>query len=88
MVIGLVAQPGSRTGVEVTSAKDPSSVGSWWSYLRGLVHNSFLALDSKTSATTEAAGDGFASTATTSLSSTGLRIPFVDRHSATDGASY
>ncbi|OZE96688.1 dicarboxylate/amino acid:cation symporter [Rhodococcoides fascians] len=68
IVIGLVAQPGSRTGVEATSAKDPSSVGSWWSFLTGLVPNNFFALGSKTSVTTSAAGDGFASTATTSLS--------------------
>ena len=50
------------------AAKDPSSVGSWWSFLTGLVPNNFFAIGSKTTVTTEAAGDGFASTATTSLS--------------------
>lgn len=68
IVIGLVTQPGSRTGVDATAAKDPSSVGSWWSFLTGLVPNNFFALGSKTSVTTQAAGDGFASTATSSLS--------------------
>ena len=68
IVIGLVAQPGSRTGVEATEAKDPSSVGSWWSFLTGLVPNNFLALGSKTSVATEVVDGAATSTATTSLS--------------------
>lgn len=68
IVIGLVAQPGSRTGVEATAAKDPSSVGSWWSFLTGLVPNNFLALGSKTSVATEVVDGTATSTATTSLS--------------------
>lgn len=61
IVIGLVAQPGSRTSAGADSAGDPSSVGSWWSFLTGLVPNNFLALGAKTTV----AESG---TATTSLS--------------------
>ncbi len=61
IVIGLVAQPGSRTSAGADSAGDPSNVGSWWSFLTGLVPNNFLALGAKTTV----AESG---TATTSLS--------------------
>lgn len=51
IVIGLVAQPGSRTGVDAALADEPSSSGSWWSFLTGLVPNNFLALGARTSET-------------------------------------
>ncbi|MDQ1179315.1 dicarboxylate/amino acid:cation symporter [Rhodococcus sp. SORGH_AS_0301] len=51
IIIGLVAQPGSRTGVSPDLGKEPSSTGSWWSFLTGLVPNNFLALGARTSET-------------------------------------
>ncbi|KQU03785.1 sodium:proton antiporter [Rhodococcus sp. Leaf7] len=51
IIIGLVAQPGSRTGVSAALEEAPSSTGSWWSFLTGLVPNNFLALGARTSET-------------------------------------
>ncbi|MDV7198885.1 dicarboxylate/amino acid:cation symporter [Rhodococcus kroppenstedtii] len=51
IVIGLVAQPGSRTGVDAALEKAPATSGSWWSFLTGLVPNNFLALGARTSET-------------------------------------
>ncbi|MGB3773431.1 MAG: dicarboxylate/amino acid:cation symporter [Rhodococcus sp. (in: high G+C Gram-positive bacteria)] len=51
IVIGLVAQPGSRTGVTAAQESAPSNSGSWWSFLTGLVPSNFLALGARTSDT-------------------------------------
>src|SRR5690606_34722866 len=44
IVLGLVIQPGSRTGEGLAAPSDPSRVGTWWDFLIGLVPQNFLGL--------------------------------------------
>ncbi|MFD4368626.1 dicarboxylate/amino acid:cation symporter [Rhodococcus sp. NPDC058521] len=48
IVIGLVVQPGNHTGVTSAAEEAPSSSGSWWAFITGLVPNNFLGLGAKT----------------------------------------
>lgn len=43
IVLGLVIQPGSRTGAGL-QAGEPHSVGTWWNFLIGLIPQNFLGL--------------------------------------------
>ncbi|MDU0479245.1 dicarboxylate/amino acid:cation symporter [Staphylococcus chromogenes] len=44
IVVGVVMQPGVHTTVTAAAAKAPSSTGSWWAFLQGLVPNNILGL--------------------------------------------
>ncbi len=48
IVLGLVLQPGAHTTV-TGEGKAPSSTGSWWAFLTGLVPSNFLGLQAKAS---------------------------------------
>ncbi|MBC2639165.1 MULTISPECIES: dicarboxylate/amino acid:cation symporter [unclassified Rhodococcus (in: high G+C Gram-positive bacteria)] len=54
IVIGLVTQPGSHTTV-TGAGKEPSTTGSWWAFVTGLVPSNFLGLNAKTTLTEGAA---------------------------------
>ena len=49
MVIGLVTDPGSSTTVSAAQATEPSSTGSWWAFLTGLVPANILGLSASAS---------------------------------------
>ncbi|RVW04914.1 dicarboxylate/amino acid:cation symporter [Rhodococcus spongiicola] len=71
ITIGLITQPGAHTTVDATNATEPSSSGSWWAFLTGLVPQNFLGLGAQT----EVSGDSVSSlTATTSLSFNVLQL--------------
>lgn len=42
--VGLLINPGQNTGVDVANAKAPSSVGSWWAFVQGLVPSNIMGL--------------------------------------------
>ncbi|KXO97898.1 dicarboxylate/amino acid:cation symporter [Tsukamurella pseudospumae] len=48
IILGLVLQPGAHTTV-TGAGKAPSSTGSWWAFLTGLVPSNFLGLQAKAS---------------------------------------
>ncbi|GAA1073884.1 dicarboxylate/amino acid:cation symporter [Tsukamurella spumae] len=48
IILGLVLQPGTHTTV-TGAGKAPSSTGSWWAFLTGLVPSNFLGLQAKAS---------------------------------------
>ena len=50
IVIGLVTQPGSHTTV-TGAGKEPTTTGSWWAFVTGLVPSNFLGLNAKTTLT-------------------------------------
>ncbi|TQC49706.1 dicarboxylate/amino acid:cation symporter [Rhodococcus sp. WS4] len=54
IVIGLVTQPGSHTTV-TGAGKEPTTTGSWWAFVTGLVPSNFLGLNAKTTLTEGAA---------------------------------
>ncbi|WP_110589502.1 dicarboxylate/amino acid:cation symporter [Microbacterium suaedae] len=43
IALGLIIQPGSRAGTDLETG-EPSSVGSWWNFLIGLVPQNFLGI--------------------------------------------
>ena len=43
-VVGLIINPGVGAGVDAAAAKAPSTVGSWWAFLQGLVPDNILGL--------------------------------------------
>lgn len=45
IVIAVVLQPGLHTGVTQAAAKAPSTTGSWWAFLEGLVPSNILGLN-------------------------------------------
>ncbi|AWR16700.1 dicarboxylate/amino acid:cation symporter [Corynebacterium diphtheriae] len=65
IAVGLIFKPGQTTGLQDT-AKAPSSVGSWWAFIEGIVPSNILGLQSTTKIV-----DG---AATTSLSFNVLQI--------------
>ncbi len=54
IVLGLVIQPGSRTGDGLAPPSDPHTVGSWWNFLIGLIPQNFLGLQVSSSFDAEA----------------------------------
>ncbi len=44
IVLGLVTQPGHNSSVDAAAAHAPSTTGSWWDFLLGLVPGNFLGL--------------------------------------------
>ena len=44
IVVGLIINPGVGAGVDAAAAKAPSTVGSWWAFLQGLVPDNILGL--------------------------------------------
>lgn len=44
IVLGLVIKPGVNSGVDASAAQEPSSVGSWWAFIQGVVPQNFLGL--------------------------------------------
>ncbi|SDQ22230.1 dicarboxylate/amino acid:cation symporter [Microbacterium sp. cf332] len=49
IVLGVTIQPGARVDAGELTPDDPSSVGSWWSFLTGLIPQNFLGLSVSTS---------------------------------------
>ncbi|ALA67728.1 dicarboxylate/amino acid:cation symporter [Corynebacterium lactis] len=47
--LGLIFQPGANSTVDAASAKEPSTVGSWWAFLQGIVPQNILGLGVKVS---------------------------------------
>lgn len=47
--LGLIFQPGANSAVDAASAKEPSTVGSWWAFLQGIVPQNILGLGVKVS---------------------------------------
>lgn len=45
ILVGLVSRPWLTAGVSAATAAEPSKVGSWMSFLTGLIPNNFLGLD-------------------------------------------
>ena len=70
IAIGLIAQPGAHAGVAKSSEALPSHVGSWWAFLTGLIPSNVFGL----SASTQVAGTGAATTATTAVSFNVLQV--------------
>jgi Na+/H+-dicarboxylate symporter len=48
IVLGIVIQPGLRSGVDPLAAAAPSTTGSWLDFLKGLVPANFLGLEAST----------------------------------------
>ena len=48
IALGLLLEPGLRTGVDVTAAAAPTTTGSWLDFLKGLIPANFLGLASAT----------------------------------------
>lgn len=44
IVVGLIVAPGHNTTVSESAAKAPSSVGSWWAFIQGLVPSNIMGL--------------------------------------------
>lgn len=42
--VGVVLNPGENTGVDAAAAKAPSTVGSWWAFIQGLVPSNIMGL--------------------------------------------
>nr|WP_120492336.1 dicarboxylate/amino acid:cation symporter [Corynebacterium lactis] len=49
IVLGLIFQPGANSSVDASAAKEPSTVGSWWAFLQGIVPQNILGLGVKVS---------------------------------------
>jgi len=49
IVLGVTIQPGARVDRGELSTADPSSVGTWWNFLAGLIPQNFLGLSVSTS---------------------------------------
>lgn len=49
IVVGLVVQPGNNATIDAATAKEPSSVGSWWAFLQSVVPQNIFGLAVKVS---------------------------------------
>lgn len=48
IALGILLEPGLRTGVDVSAAATPATTGSWLDFLKGLVPDNFLGLSAST----------------------------------------
>ena len=74
LTIGLLTDPGTRSGVSADAASEPSRTGSWLDFLQGIVPSNWLGLGASTSTTLTAAGDATTATSTTGLSFNVLQL--------------
>ncbi|MBF5081540.1 dicarboxylate/amino acid:cation symporter [Quadrisphaera sp. INWT6] len=74
LTIGLLTDPGTRSGVSADAASEPSRTGSWLDFLQGIVPSNWLGLGASTSTTLTAAGDTTTATSTTGLSFNVLQL--------------
>lgn len=44
IIVGLIINPGRNAGIDAATAATPSTVGSWWAFLQGLVPSNILGL--------------------------------------------
>lgn len=49
IAVGLIFHPGHTPGISGSNAAAPSSIGSWWAFLNGLIPSNILGLAAKTS---------------------------------------
>lgn len=49
IILGLIIKPGANSTVDATTAKEPSSVGSWWAFLQSIVPENIFGLSVKVS---------------------------------------
>lgn len=48
IALGILLEPGLRTGIDATAAAAPTTTGSWFDFLKGLVPGNFLGLSAST----------------------------------------
>lgn len=51
IAVGLIFRPGSTPGIDAATAATPSSMGSWWAFLNGLVPSNIFGLAASTKLT-------------------------------------
>lgn len=51
IAVGLIVKPGVNSGVDASAAQEPSTVGSWWAFIQGVIPQNFLGLGVRVSET-------------------------------------
>ena len=74
LTIGLLTDPGTRSGVSADAASEPSRTGSWLDFLQGIVPSNWLGLGASTSTALTTTGGTTTAASTTGLSFNVLQL--------------